>query len=177
MLHDAVRQSLGPGIRVADEHLTCLVVVLMLLTGSDYSRGLPRIGPRKLWDALHVAVPALLTVSSRDPDTGHFALDVQRTVDVFFVEIYRAEFAKHVGGVASDDGYDRLLEALMGSGLSERVRESLPSRARLETTVRNINWVVGYWLCRNKCPEAPLDGSCGFVPSERGAGVSFADLV
>lgn len=173
MLHDAARQSLGPEVHIDPAHLTCLLVVIMLLTGSDYSRGMPRIGPRKLWDALHVVIPALIMCSEFEPETGKFALNVERTVDVFFAEIYREEFAKHVGAA---DGYDALLAQLQASKLSDKVRESLPTRARLETTVRNLNWVMAYWHCRNSCPPAPLDGSCGFVPSERGAGVVFADL-
>ena len=174
MLHDAAKQSLGPEVRIDPAHLTCLLVVIMLLTGSDYSRGMPRIGPRKLWDALHVAIPALVMSSDFDRETGKFALDVQRTVDVFFTDMYREEFAKHAAGAG--EGYDALLAQLQASKLSDKVRESLPSRARLETTVRNVNWVMAYWHCRNSCPPAPLDGSCGFVPSERGAGVVFADL-
>lgn len=95
VLHTAARQAVGPELVVRDKHLTCLLVTTMLLTGSDYSRGLPRIGPRKLWDALHVVVPTLLLCSSFDDDKG-FVLDEQRTVDIFYVQVLALCVLLHV---------------------------------------------------------------------------------
>lgn len=86
VLHTAARQAVGPELVMRDKHLTCLLVTTMLLTGSDYSRGLPRIGPRKLWDALHIVVPALLLCSHFDNESG-FRLDEERTVNIFYVQV------------------------------------------------------------------------------------------
>ena len=61
MLQDAARQSLGPEVRIDPAHLTCLLVVIMLLTGSDYSRGI----------AAHRPAQALGRTARRDSGADH----------------------------------------------------------------------------------------------------------
>ena len=174
ILKISARQAIGPEINIQDAHMTSLIIVTMLLTGSDYCRGLPRIGPRKLWDALHIVVPALLASSSFSTEGG-FVLDESRAVEIFYVQIYYLEYSKYL----STDrlSYARIREELFASKLSEKTKDSLPTEDRLRVTIRNINWIIAYWNLRNKNPEAPLDGSCGFSKSSHGAGVAFSDEV
>ena len=41
-----------------------------------------------------------------------------------------------------------------------RVRDSLPSCARVHCTVRNANWVLAYWTCEP--PPDPIQPAYGF---------------
>lgn len=86
ILQGAVRQAVGPEFVMQDAQVTAMLVVTMLLTGSDYCRKLPRIGPRKLWDSLHVVIPGLLA-SSKYSSTEGLVIDENRAVDIFYAQV------------------------------------------------------------------------------------------
>jgi len=62
MLHAACIDAVGRKLVMAEEHLTHILVCVMLLCGSDYSRGIPRVGAKVLWEMLDVVVPAFVAV-------------------------------------------------------------------------------------------------------------------
>ena len=144
------------------------LVGLMLLCGTDFSRGLPQLGPKTIWDMLpDVFMPLLL---SFDPTAKHFRPEA--ACDMLVSSIYSNKFPKHCGSAAGPaGGLDGVLASLQSSKLSNRKKETLPSRLQIDTTIRNVNWVLYYWsACENSAHESPLDGSYGFVvipPSEK----------
>ena len=53
-----------------------------------------------------------------------------------------------------------MLEALHGSKLSQRTRDSLPTVARVQCTARNVNWLIRYWRQPTLVPD-PLQNEGG----------------
>jgi hypothetical protein len=76
---------------------------------------------------------------------------------------------KKRGLVADSDeegGFEEALTILRGSSLSEKTRKDLPSYARINTTFRNINWLLHYWTCvppRKKEEEEDAENEQGSV--------------
>ena len=68
------------------------------------------------------------------------------------------KFEKHTD---SRKGMAKVLMELKASKISDRTKDSLPSEARLETTVKNSNWVLQYWTC-DSCP-APIGDQFGYT--------------
>ena len=63
--------------------------------------------------------------------------------------IYACKFSTH-SAASSARSLGDMLAALKGpsSKLSEKTRKELPSLERVQTTFRNINWLLQYWMCR-----------------------------
>ena len=91
-----------------------------------------------------------------DPHADQFRTD--DTVDRLLALIYHTKFEKHTD---SRRGMSKVLEELGQSKISERTKASLPGLPRLDTTVRNANWVLQYWTCQ-PFPD-PVGDQFGFV--------------
>ena len=118
--------------------LSCLIG----MTGTDFSRSLPHLGPKKVWDMLsakHVW-PGLLR--SYDVSTGQMVPGDM--CDHFVRHLYIEKFSKHADG----DTLDEVLQSLARSKLAERTKTQLPSLPRVDVTMRNINWLLWYWECQ-----------------------------
>ena len=72
--------------------------------------------------------------------------------------LYHEKFTKHAD---ARRGIALVLEQLRGSGMSQRTKDSLPTPERIDTTVRNVNWVLRYWRCEPTCPD-PVDVEFGY---------------
>jgi hypothetical protein len=144
-------------------------VVLMLCAGTDFSRPIPLIGPKRIWDALPAVAPTLLQAAPIG--TLDYALFSDGVIGV----LYKTVFSRHVS--SSTHGFGAVMHELHHtSSLSATTLGRLPSEGQLLTTLKNINWVANhYWTVINGPIHAPLDGSNGFVPSVRG-GVVYEDL-
>lgn len=74
--------------------------------------------------------------------------------------IYASKFANHLGykALRSNDLH-LMLDSLKGKGcsLSEKTKKDLPSYERMDTTFRNINWLLQYWMCRPPLPAEQDD--------------------
>jgi hypothetical protein len=149
------------------------LVFLMLAAGTDFSRGLPLLGPKRMWAALHkVAQPLIQSVQ------GGAVLDEQLFADGVVAKLYAAIFERHLKGLAKPKKgrLDAVLEHLQGSSLSPLTKERLPSLEKVQTTVRNLGWVMEYWGAENCCVETPLFGENGFSQAPDG-GICFSDLL
>ena len=100
-------------------------------------------------------------------------------VDFDFVRIYERKFSTHFpsgkrGCSRKELGF--VLDALKGSSskLAEKTKRELPSHERVETTFRNINWLLRYWMCETPCHHSgswdysacypdPISPEFGFV--------------
>ena len=118
-----------------------LLAALIGLTGTDFSRSLPHLSPDKFWEALHVRKVWLALCDSLDHESGTF--DVQHMCDHFVANVYKIKFAKH----ASGSTLESVMQSLQKSSLSVTTRTQLPSVARLQATIKNINWLLKYWDC------------------------------
>lgn len=81
----------------------------------------------------------MVTVDPSNPQTTGDACNF------FIAQLYKQKFAKHTQG----ETLDEILLALQNSKLSQRIKDQLPSLARVEVTMRNINWLLVYWECRS----------------------------
>jgi len=66
-----------------------------------------------------------------------------------------------------------VLQSLRTSRLSQRTKESFPSLAQIECTVRNVNWLLLYWTWPERVP-CPIQPRFGFARNEKGL-VTFLD--
>ena len=145
-------------------------VVLMLCAGTDFSRPVPQIGPKRIWEALPFIVENLLLAA---PVSGpiNYTLFINGVVG----PLYSSIFGRHVKG-KNTATFNTVMAHLRHSSLSATTTGRLPSEAQVQTTLKNINWVVHhYWTVINGSIEAPLDGSNGFV-TDGGGKVGYADV-
>ena len=158
-LRDAIAQGTGR-IRMPTHagHEITMLIALIALTGTDFSRNLPQMSGRTVFSWLPDIWPALMQAYL--PDGGTVGrLEQTRATDQLVALLYRTKFPKHVGQV-SGASLQAVLAALQGSSISDRVKQSLPSYERVACTVRNANWVLAYWTCE-PAPD-PIQPEYGF---------------
>ena len=147
-------------------HLTAMLSFLVLLSGSDYSRKLPRIGAKSLWDNMDIIVPAMQVCTSYQDNI--FKVHEERTMNLLLATLYARIFPKHamlsvVTTAPLHAGrLENVLFQLQRSQLSAKTKLDLPTVQSLTTMLHNIEWVVNYWAVENGDPICPVDGSCGF---------------
>jgi hypothetical protein len=146
-------------------------VSLMLCAGTDFSRPIPLIGPKRMWDALPLVVDNLVLAASMSSRLFDYPLFADGVIAV----LYKNVFARHTS--SSTHGFSAVMHELRStSTLAPSTIGRLPSEAQILTTLKNINWVVhGYWTVINGAILAPLDGSNGFVPAGNNK-VAYEDL-
>ena len=128
----------------------------MLLAGTDFSRPLPLLGPRRVWAALPAIVVSLLT---------------GRLLDGVVASLYADIFSNHV---RTSKDLPSVLAQLQLSKLSQTTKGRLPLAEQVECTLRNVRWVTLYWSTINGCIEAPLDGEHGYIQGATPGLVTFA---
>lgn len=169
-------------------------VCLMLCAGTDFSRAMPLLGPKRLWEALPLVVDAMLLAASGSlsgstpQQQQQLLMDGPLDVDLFgahvLATIYASVFAKHVGAPPSSSatGAAQPLAYVMhrlraAPRLANSTTKRLPTPAQVRVTLQNIGWVVQYWLAYNSRVPSPLDGRHGFTRCPRTSAITFADLV
>jgi len=158
-LRAAALQSSGRVRAPAHEgHEMAMLVALIGLTGTDFSRGLPQVSGKSVYNMLPSLWPSLLAVY--DPPSGQLRVD--EAVNILVAKVYSEKFAKHCPSSAGKrGGLAGVLASLKASSLGARVRDSIPSPARVECTLQNANWVLQYWTCAATYPN-PISPQFGF---------------
>ena len=156
-----------------DERVTVrAAVMLMLCAGTDFSRPMPLLGPKRLWEHLPLVAETLARAVPPEAPPSLEAL-----CDAVLGTIYRAVFANHVPASVPDRLADVLAHLKRHSRLAELTRSRLPHEAQVRVTLQNVDWVMEYWTAINRTVPAPLDGSRGFVRCPTSQRVTFADCV
>lgn len=159
-LRTAVLQSIGrTHLPLHAGHEVRMLMALVCLTGTDFSRGLPQVSGRTVYDLLPRIWMTLVLVY--DPAEGQLRAD--EAADRLIALIYHEKFPKHA---PSRKGVRAVLTELQASAISERTKATLPTPERLEATVRNVNWVLQYWRCE-PCPD-PVDARFGYRRTPQG---------
>ena len=152
------------------QHLMSMLLSLIGLTGTDFTRNMPQLSGRSVFGLLPDLWLALMR--SYDPSTGQ--MDVDSATDRLVACLYATKYATHVK--AAPSSLHHVFETLHHSKLSQRTRDSLPSVARVVCTVRNVNWLLKYWREPTNVPS-PLFQEAG-VPTygfvKRGGVVAYA---
>lgn len=152
---------------------------LMLCAGTDFSRNIPLIGPKRIWETLpEIAVPALQSLRG-----GVEGVNERMFLDMVAARLYSFHFSKHVSmdaskkkALSSPPTFESIMQALKESKLSSGTRDRLPSIDRMKNTIKNLVWVTHYWSMENGSVETPLDGEYGYC-QDRSGGMNFQDLV
>lgn len=165
-LKTAVMQSIGrTHLPLHAGHEIRMLVALICLTGTDFSRGLPQISGKTVFELLPRIWMTL--VLSYDPQTD--LLRPEDGADRLVALLYHEKFPKHA---ASRRGVRAVLAELQASSISDRTKATLPPPERIEATVRNVNWVLQYWRCE-PCPN-PVDPEFGYRRTPQGL-TQYAD--
>jgi hypothetical protein len=179
---------------------------LMLCAGTDFSRNIPLIGPKKIWECLpFVAVPALQALR------GGPTINENMLLNVVIGKLYGLNFSKHIdslavgpkkkgvrrgkktlppppprqeaslvsaapSSLAARYSFEQTMQALKSSKLSMTTKDRLPSTDRMQNTIKNLIWVSEYWAMENGHVETPLDGKYGYGKDGQGI-MNFQDLI
>lgn len=154
-LKDVISQSVGRIVLPSHAgHEMRMLISLIALTGTDFSRNLPQMSGRSVYGWLPDLWPTLAMAYLPD---GMGRLEPSRATDQLVALLYRTKFSKHVGRSGS---LRAVLEDLQGSAIAQKTKESLPTYERIMCTVRNANWVLAYWTCE-PAPD-PIQHEYGF---------------
>jgi hypothetical protein len=136
-----------------------LFITLLGLSGTDFTRNLPLVSPQRMWDNLPLIVQA-------------FDMETEITVNLDqckrVVELLYAEaFPKHI------DVFSRrsVWQQAQASKLGARTKGQIPTDRRILCTLRNLNFLMSYWL-RSCAPQATEE--YGFREGENGL-LTWAD--
>ena len=147
-------------------------VMLMLCAGTDFSRSLPLLGPRRLWEHLPAVANSLVQAAHLDTTPN-----VQLLGDAVIGKLYRIVFEKHVPCDTPSNLSCVLTNLKTRSRLAASTRTRLPSESQVRVTLENIAWVIKYWTTVNGSTPSPLDGSHGFVRCPVSGRPTFSDLI
>ena len=130
-----------------------LFIALLGLSGTDFTRNLPLVSPVKIWQCL----PLVAQTFSMQGDTAIDQAQGKRIVELLYSEVY----PKHI------DPYSRqsIWHQAQVSKLGARNKALIPTDARIRCTLRNLNFLMEYWLA-SRAPERIQD--YGFRVSDRG---------
>ena len=144
-------------------HEIAMLVSLIGLSGTDFTRGIPLVSGKTIYELL----PNLWLRLAVAYNTETRQLDPDVALNTVLATIYQRKFERHTK--LTGNNIDSVLEALQASSLSEKTRSLIPSKAVLHCTVRNTNWLLHYWL--DEAYPDPVQPQFGFV---RAAGAGSA---
>lgn len=159
-LKDAISQSVGRIVLPSHAgHEMSMLIALIALTGTDFSRNLPQMSGRSVYGWLPDLWPTL--VMAYDP--AQSCLRVEPATKHLVALLYRIKFQRHVASTELQG----VLAELQAASIAPRTKESLPTYERIMCTVRNANWVLAYWTCE-PAPD-PIQHEYGFRLLPNGA--------
>jgi len=145
------QMAMPPLVPWQDWQLHCLIV-LIALTGTDFSRNLPLVKPKKLWAIVSDIMPALIRcfrMQAEQPEAEQpeavapkVYVDVEQTIETLVPSIYKGIFPAHV---RDSQSFGATMASIRASKLGERTKQLLPSEGRAACTVCNANFLLEYW--------------------------------
>ena len=153
------------------QHYTSMLLVLIGLTGTDFTRSMPQVSGKTVFGFL----PDICMALMRSYDTSTGQMDIQSTIDYLVSAIYACKFSSHFETPPLT--LSSTLISLHSSKLSQRTRDSLPTVPRVECTVRNVNWLLKYWseptLTPNPLEVENGESKYGFIIRNGVVGYSY----
>ena len=161
-LRDAIAQSNGR-IRLPTHagHEMAMLIGLIALTGTDFSRNLPQMSGKSVYSWLPDVWPTLAAAYF----PGMCCLVQEKAVNHLVALLYKLKFPRHARPQC--EGLREVLSDLQASAIAQRTKDSLPTLERIDCTVRNANWVLAYWTCE-PAPD-PVQPAYGFRQLASGA--------
>ena len=112
-----------------------LFITLLGLSGTDFTRNLPLVSPSKMWASLSLVID---TFAMDGPATIH-PKQCKRLVELLYAEA----FPKHI------DAFERemsIWHQAQVSKLGARNKALIPTDARIRCTLKNLNFLMAYWI-------------------------------
>jgi hypothetical protein len=118
-----------------------LFITLLGLSGTDFTRGLPLISPQRMWENL----PLIIRAFEMEDEDAISLPQGKRIVEM----LYADAFSKHI------DSFTRrsIWKQAQDSKLGARTKGLIPTDGRILCTLRNLNFLMAYWL-RSRVLEA-----------------------
>jgi hypothetical protein len=139
-----------------------MISFLVALVGCDFTSGLPRVGPKTVWQRLPAIWPPLQK-AFRFEQNEFCVTDV---ADGVLTKLLHAINRKHVHGPTQR--LEQLLQGLRtATTLSAEQKTKVVSIHELACLVRNSNWVLHYWWDASSTPRA-ASKHYGFVRNRNG---------
>lgn len=134
-----VMQSATSAPRDGNE-ITRLCNLVALIGGTDFSRPMPLMGPRRAWELLFcTSKPMDLSACiNKQNNMLHRDMLLEHLIAKVYASIYRTH-------VHNERGFDSVMAQLQASRLSEKTKNSLPTREFVEVSTLNAKWTVLYW--------------------------------
>lgn len=139
-------------------HEMSMLACLIGLSGTDFTRGLPLVSGKSLYEFL----PDLWARLARCYDPGAMQVAPDAATDLLVSRVYHCKFSKH----APDADLRGVLAALEASKLSDKTKARLPSPETVRCTLQNVNWLLRYW--RELSPPDPVQSQFGYVRTRSG---------
>lgn len=161
VLRQSIRQLLGPlKLPLHEGHEIRMITCLVILSGTDFTRNLPWLTGKSIWDMLCALWMPLM--NAYNPDTQQ--VNANLIVDKVIATCYATKFHRHIKVCNSAATYATVHQDIKGAkGIGQRVKESLPDRARVLASAKNCNWVLQYWYCEDFVPDCIRDGDYGYL--------------
>jgi hypothetical protein len=157
----------------------CMIafVTTMLLAGTDYSRSIPLVGPRKIIDIMPNIKKEMCVILTEENGALHTV--PSKMADVLTATIYFHTFRNHFFWVNPKYSIETTMTVLKKTPkISDRNKNMLPSPKQILTTCRNVCWVVHYWKdCINATPDLTQALMYGFAFNERTRQYTWSDLL
>jgi hypothetical protein len=153
-------------------HTMAMLTALIGLTGTDFTRQMPQVSGKTVFNYLPDVMPLLI----RSFNVEENQLDVHAAANGLVSGIYKNKFETHLRQHASapTTTLQTILHTLRHSKLSQRTCDGLPTVPQIECTVRNVNWLLHYWTHPETVPP-PIDADSTFGFAKRKGIVVYAD--
>jgi hypothetical protein len=143
-------------------HEIRLISFLVALVGCDFTNGLPRVGPKTVWQKLPIIWKPLQKAFNHDKNEFCVADVGNGVLTTLLCAINR----KHVHG--HTQSLEQLVTSLRTSPtLQPSIKQKVPTVHELACLVRNSNWVLHYWWDAS-LPPREASKHYGFVQNRNG---------
>ena len=110
-----------------------LFILLLGLSGTDFTRNLPLVSPQRMWNSL----PLIVQTFQMDGGGVDMAQG-KRMVELLYAET----FPKHIDTFSRQSVWSQA----QASRLGQRNKALIPTDGRIVCTLRNVNFLMAYWL-------------------------------
>ena len=145
-LHTSICESFqrAAGYKPPNAWPVQLFIALLGLNGTDFTRNLPLVSPCRIWACLPIIIGTFRMKSAIeiDPAAG------KRVIELLYAEA----FPKHIDPMSRTS----LWHQAQTSKLGARNKALIPSDARILCTMRNINFLMHYWITTDLTPPEDL---------------------
>jgi len=154
-----------------------ILAAFTIITGCDYTQGLPTIGPQRVWSNRASITPLLTglagTAESHDKDVALLSL----ASAVLYAMVYEKRVTVRVNQSAYssltlpqlDSEHERVINGIRGcENMTEGTRAKLPTAVYLRSNSRNSLWTLHYWNADPDHPD-PYSNTFGYKRARSGA--------